>query len=186
MGARGSHLAGQPHAKKARAAATTATIDRSITAITTSTRWTCNICDKTMAIGSKEGHLAGKPHAAQNSARATATIDRRRRVTAVPTRWTCTVCDRTMLVGSKESHLAGRPHNDLCLDGKEAQEDMSDTDSEEEENYSHSSWKQDQEDARSIAYAIDTQWGMMPQGGAYKDSARYLESYAGSGNWIEY
>jgi hypothetical protein len=28
-------------------------------------------------------------------------------------------------------------------------------------------------DARSIAHAIDTQWGDMPWGGAYKDSNRY-------------
>ena len=28
-------------------------------------------------------------------------------------------------------------------------------------------------DARSIAYEIDTQWGSMPRGGAYKDSNYY-------------
>jgi hypothetical protein len=28
-------------------------------------------------------------------------------------------------------------------------------------------------DARSIAHDIDTQWGMMPWGGAYKDSNHY-------------
>jgi hypothetical protein len=33
--------------------------------------------------------------------------------------------------------------------------------------------RSDEEDARSILYDIDTQWGMMPQGGAYKDSNHY-------------
>lgn len=37
----------------------------------------------------------------------------------------------------------------------------------------------DEEDARSILFDIDTQWGSMPQGGAYKDSETYSpEEYA--------
>jgi len=30
-----------------------------------------------------------------------------------------------------------------------------------------------QDDARDILYDIDTQWGIMPQGGAYKESDHY-------------
>ena len=32
----------------------------------------------------------------------------------------------------------------------------------------------DEWDARGIAHDIDTQWGMIPEGGAYKDSNRYF------------
>lgn len=37
--------------------------------------------------------------------------------------------------------------------------------------------RDDQDDARSILYDIDTQWGLLPHGGAYKESDHfYCES----------
>lgn len=78
-------------------------------------QWTCIICDKTMTITSKESHLAGKQHVAQqNSSRGTATKTKRKKrkhkTVPLPASWTCNICDRTIKIKSRASHLASQGH----------------------------------------------------------------------------
>lgn len=66
-------------------------------------------------------------------------------VPVVPAQWTCNRCHKVMSIGSKKSHLGGHFQED----------------------------EDDEDDARSVLYDVDTQWGLMPGGGAYKDSDHY-------------
>jgi len=99
--------------------------------------------------------------------------------------WTCTVCNRTMQLGSQASHLAGQPHaNQLASQSNPGQSSAGipiqayheagvkpsrrRAPSAKEIQAASDAW-----DARGILHDIDTQWGLIPGGGAYKESNHY-------------
>ena len=70
--------------------------------------------------------------------------------------WTCTVCNRTMHPNSRQSHESSKKHTKKEHTGKLPK-----------------SHHLDDDDLRSLLYDIDTQWGLLPHGGAYKESNHY-------------
>eukprot|EP00798_Chlamydomonas_sp_ICE-L_P004369 gene4369-14493_t len=138
-------------------------------------KWTCNPCGRTMNLQDKEAHLNGKAHrgAGQASQRP------KKPAPARPKK------PERLAFASKEQFEQGgvqiqvknaqRVCGHLCEIPVAAY-------AEADVAYSRSDWvtiddvdrASDAWDARSIAHEIDTQWGDMPCGGAYKDSNIYF------------
>lgn len=64
--------------------------------------------------------------------------------------WTCKTCDCSLALGRKEEHVRGKRHAEAV---KRAE------------------YLEELAEARELAHDIDTQWGMVPGGGAYSDSS---------------
>ncbi|KDQ17945.1 hypothetical protein BOTBODRAFT_171644 [Botryobasidium botryosum FD-172 SS1] len=74
-----------------------------------------------------------------------------------------------MQSGSKDSHLGGRAHREKLGYGSEGARRKKTSPPYYSDSYDDLS----EDEAAGILYDIDTQWGAMPQGGAYKDSNHY-------------
>jgi len=117
---------------------------------------------------------------------------------AAAVRWTCSVCHITMHQDSRRSHLAGKAHDKKLMgdgdsgDGAGSTKKKTkaldkgkslplhpggpdDSDDPDDESGSDSYYSNgiSREDAAHLLWEIDTQWGMIPGGGAYKESNHY-------------
>jgi len=79
-------------------------------------------------------------------------------------------CNRDMSAKSKADHLAGKPHQQRVKQVAGGSNCMSGNG-----GYLPACYADDlsEDDARSILEDIDTQWGLLPRGGAYKESGEY-------------
>jgi rubrerythrin len=153
-----SHLGGRSHAaavracaqQKPAAAATGDAPNPSIAATpnllaatgAAKPQWQCEICDVSVERAKKDEHLAGRPHARQKRQP-----------------WDCTICDRSMTLAVKASHLAGKAHAAAARKGGNSRRRRRRRD----DDYD------DYEEGRQLLMDIDTQWGLIPGGGAYND-----------------
>jgi hypothetical protein len=123
--------------------------------------------------GSKTSHLAGKPHAAR--LRANGSSERPHK-------------EGPLHPNGKRRipiHSVAKIHNHVCEIPLQAYEDAgvnlprgrASMVTMEQVDAASDAW-----DARGILHDIDTQWGLMPQGGAYSDS----DVYYGSGEYDFY
>jgi rubrerythrin len=165
LGSKASHLAGRLHAAAVRAQqepAAAAPTSRDgpnpseppIPALSTANlKWHCLICDVSVERAKKDEHLAGRPHARQKRQP-----------------WDCTICDRSMTLGVKASHLAGKAHAAAARKGGNSRRKAhaaaarkgGNSRRRDDDDY-------DYEEGRQLLMDIDTQWGLIPGGGAYND-----------------
>lgn len=163
-----SHLRGKPHAKKLKMpdpqnTSMTAVPSSSTTpAPKTATSWTCLTCKLTMSTKDQQMHLRGQRHknklgVATSKVAASKQAATKSSSSPAEKTWTCTTCAQKMPEKSKRSHLGSASHKTLLrMLGDELNDQYDELD--------------DQYEARLLAYNIDTQWGMLPHGGAYKES----------------
>ncbi|TDL24752.1 hypothetical protein BD410DRAFT_837679 [Rickenella mellea] len=153
-----------------------------------------------MNVASKGAHLAGNPHRMAVAAQAANPVIAD---PVAANTWTCETCQRTMNLTSKYAHLAGRAHRAMSGEAEEETDIPPHPNGQHRipirsvaEVYGHIDEiplavyrragitanlvtsrdvqrASDQWDGEGILHDIDTQWGMMPHGGAYKESNFY-------------
>lgn len=77
--------------------------------------WTCTVCERKMPTVSREEHLGGRKHNAEERKKQDEEEYRSESAKNPPgiqgkQMWDCEVCDRSMSVTAREYHLAGKKH----------------------------------------------------------------------------
>jgi len=128
-----------------------------------------------MQVKNKEAHLGGKIHRANLAANKSHPASK----------WECTICQKEMQADQKGAHLAGKVHREAVsgpIIGGSAARKKGGKSGAGQPNRRHSKESDDDDASLStesglgLLRDIDTAFGLLPGGGAYKESNFYYGS----------
>lgn len=153
--------------------------------------WRCTICQRDMQISNRVAHIAGKSHReavlCSNLTLATSQASNPTDGTHTAPGWECETCHRFMQVKDKETHLAGKLHQKALrgpmMTGGSAARKKTGKSKTRQPKHGRAKKSDDgdysdylsKEEASSLLHEIDTAFGLLPGGGAYKESNFYYQ-----------